>query len=382
MKTKILFAVVLVAFGLNIKAQTVSDFVSVPNPDDLEVDRFGNIWVNYRVSMLSNEHRLAKISPTGTITDVITENHTLGQFGINDSIIWIAGDWGASAFVYKYDHIGNRLDSISMPYPTAIILDPDGTWYITQNALGRLTKVNPDKTTQTLASGSPLSYNLALARDENGMFYTCNLMNARVIKIDPNTGVKTTLVTLPTANPYSVGFLSYSKGNLYVPSARHCIYKVDTAGISYSVFAGTEMNAGDVNGAIDTALLNTPIATHHSITGDTLYYTDSGNGKIKMITVLNNITGISENQKIKTTFEIYPNPAIETLYIELEAKNETIAKIDFITIDGKMMDSIYFSGAENLQQYNLSLERLPKGNYILNITTSKGEVISKKFIKS
>lgn len=382
MKTKILFALVLIAFGLNTKAQTVSDFVSVPNPDDLEVDRFGNIWVNYRVSVSSPEHRLAKISPSGTITDIIIENHTLGQFGINDSIIWIAGEWGAGAFVYKYDHNGNRLDSISMPYPTAIILDPDGTWYVTQNAMGRLTKVNPDKTTQILASGSPLNYNLALARDENGMFYTCNLLNAMVIKIDPNTGAKTTLVTLPTATPYSLGFLSYTNGNLYVPSFRHCIYKVDTSGISYSVFAGTEMNAGDVNGAIATALMNIPIATHASITGDTLYYTDSGNGKIKMITGLNSITGISENKKSKTTFEIYPNPAIETLYIELKAKNETIAKIEFITIDGKLMDSIHFSGSENLQLYNLSLERLPKGNYMLNITTSKGEVISKKFIKS
>lgn len=380
MKAKILFLFVFIA--LNVKAQTVSDFVSVPNPDDLEVDRFGNIWVNYSTGTIPDTFHLAKITPAGTLTNIITESYTLGQFGVNDSIIWIAGDWGASAFVYKYDHSGNKLDSISMPYPTAIILDPDGTWYITQNSLGRLTKVNPDKTTQILASGSPLNYNLALARDENGMFYTCNLMNALVIKIDPNTGAKTTLATLPTASPYSLGFLSYSKGNLYVPSFRHCIYKVDTSGTSYSVFAGTEMNAGDVNGAIATALLNIPIATHPSVTGDTLYYTDSGNGKIKMITGLNSTTGISENPKSKTTFEIYPNPAVETLYIELKAINESIVKIDFITIDGKMMDSIHFSGSENLQQYNLSLARLPKGNYILNITTSKGEVISKKFIKS
>src|SRR5690606_3690619 len=97
---------------------------------------------------------------------------------------------------------------------------------------------------------------------------------------------------------------------------------------------------------------------------------------------MNSTTGISEPKKDKTTFEIYPNPAIETLYIELKAKNECIVKIDFITIDGKLIDSIHFSGAKNLQPYNLSLERLPKGNYILNITTSKGEIISKKFIKS
>ncbi len=381
MKAKFLFIAVLIAFG--VKAQTVSDFVSIPNPDDLEVDRFGNLWVNYRVSLSSPEHRLARISPTGIITDVIIENHTLGQFGINDSIIWIAGDWGATSKVYKYDHSGNRLDSISLQYPTSIILDPDGTWYITQNALGRLTKVNPDKTTQILASGSPLNYNLALARDENGMFYTCNLMNALVIKIDPNTGTKTTLVSLPDLQPYDLGFLTYRDGFLYVPSyGSHCIYKVDTAGIGYSIYAGIEGTAGDLNGSADSAKFNTLTAVYFSNSGDTLFVADSKNHKIKMITGINSTTGISEPQKDKTTFEIYPNPAIETLYIELKAKNETIVKIDFITIDGKMMDSIHFSGSENLQQYNLSLERLPKGNYILNITTSKGEVISKKFIKS
>lgn len=381
MKSKMLLLSAFIAFILNLKAQTVSDFVSVPNPDDLEVDRFGNIWVNYRVSLSSSEHRLAKISPSGTITDIITENHTLGQFGVNDSIIWISGEWGASAYVYKYDHSGILLDSIFMPYPTAIILDPDGTWYVTQNAIGRLTKVNPNKTTQVLSSGSPLNHNLALARDESGMFYTCNLKNSKVIKINPNTGTKTLLTTLPTASPYSLGFLSYSKGNLFVPSFRHCIYKVDTFGSYFKVFAGIEMNAGDINGSIATALMNTPIATHPSVTGDTLYFTDSGNGKIKIIAGLNNTIGISNIPQNKIDFEIYPNPAIEMLFIKLKVKTESITKIEFITMEGKIIDIIHFMDAENLQQYSLSTKQLKKGNYVLKITTSNGEIISKKFIK-
>ncbi|MCW5911023.1 MAG: hypothetical protein KIT62_08110 [Cyclobacteriaceae bacterium] len=284
MRNEILLPVILFFCGFSSFAQVVSDFVSVPNPDDMEVDSSGDLWVNYRVSLSSPEHRLAKITSEGTLTDIITANHTLGMFGVNDSIIWISGDWGATSKIYKYDHSGNKLDSILMPYPTSIILDPDGTWYVTQNALGRLTKVNPDKTIQILASGNPLSYNLALARDENGMFYTCNLMNAMVIKIDPKTGDKTTLVTLPVSSPYSLGFLAYNKGHLYVPSAKNCIYKVDTAGTGYSVFAGTEGTAGDLNGSLNTALFNAPTSVAFSITGDALYFSDAGNNKVKMIT--------------------------------------------------------------------------------------------------
>ena len=382
MNPKILFTTLLIVFALNSRSQTVSDFVSIPLPDDLEVDRFGNIWVNYRVSLMSDEYRLAKISPAGAITDVIIENHPLGQFGINDSIIWIAGDWGASAYVYKYDHNGNRLDSILMPYPTAIILDPDGTWYVTQNAAGKLTKVYPDKTTETLASGFPLNHNLALARDENGMFYTCNLMNAKVIKINPNTGSIITLDTLPTVSPYSVGFLSYLKGKLYVPSFKHCIYTVDTSGNSYDVFTGSEASPGDVNGTIETALMNTPIATHPSITGDTLYFTDSGNNKVKMITGLNSTSNIHGNQADKINFKVYPNPATEKIFIELNEKNQTISKIDLITLDGKKIDDMDFWWSSNLQVNILFIDHLPKGNYLLNITTSQGNSYSKIIIRS
>lgn len=288
MKIKILLPVILFFCGFSSFAQVVSDFISIPNPDDMEVDSFGNLWVNYRVSLSLPEHRLAKITPDGTLTDVITANHTLGMFGINDSIIWIGGDWGATSKIYKYDHSGNKLDSISMPYPTSIILDPDGTWYVTQNALGRLTKVNPDKTMQILASGTPLNYNLALARDENGMFYTCNLMDAKVIKIDPATGTKTTLVTLPAPTTYNLGFLTYKEGYLYVPSyGSHSIYKVDTAGTGYTVVAGIEGSSGDVNGDVLKAQFDTPTSVYFSNSGNTLFVADSKNNKIKAIAGMN-----------------------------------------------------------------------------------------------
>jgi sugar lactone lactonase YvrE len=382
MRTKILLPVILFFCGLNSFAQTVSDFVSVPNPDDMEVDSSGNLWVNYRVSLSSPEHRLAKITPDGTLTDVITENHTLGQFGVNDNTIWIAGEWGATSKIYKYDHSGNKLDSIPMPYPTAIILDPDDTWYVTQNALGRLTKVNPDKTTQILASGSPLNYNLALARDENGMFYTCNLMDAKVIKIDPTTGVKTTLLTLPVLATYNLGFLTYRDGYLYVPGyGSHCIYKVDTAGTGYTIIAGTEGSPGDVNGAALTAKFDTPTSVYFSQSGDTLFVADSKNNKIKAISGMNGSMSVAENVENASDVFVYPNPVVENLQIELQKNGESIKTIDIIGMDGKLVKHLKLNNTSGLNQYKISVTNLTQGNYILNITTSKGKVISKKFIK-
>jgi hypothetical protein len=206
-------------------------------------------------------------------------------------------------------------------------------------------------------------------------------MNAMVFKINPNTGSKTLLATLPIVSPYSVGFLSYCKGNLYVPSFKHCIYKVDTAGTGYSVFAGSETIPGDVNGEIATALLNTPIATFSSLTGDTLYFTDSGNQKVKKITGLNSTTGVSENHADKTIFEIYTNPTKEIIYIELKVKNETITKVDFMTVDGKHLQNVEFLQSAIHQLYTISSEQLPIGSYLLTVTTSKGEFYSRIIIK-
>lgn len=381
MKTVLFINIMLHVICLSLNAQTVVDFVSVPNPDDLEVDKFGNIWVNYRVSLDDSEHRLAKITPTGEITDVIIAPHTLGQFGINDSIIWIAGEWGSSAYVYKYNHFGIRLDSIFMPYPTAIILDEDGTWYVTQNAAGKLTKVNPDKSTQVLASGFPLNHNLALARDENGMFYTCNLHNALVIKINPNTGTKTTIAELPTASPYSLGFLSYSFGNLYVPSFRHCIYKLDTIGTSFDTFVGTELIPGDVSGPVEAALLNTPISTYFSITGDTLYFTESGNNKIRMVVGLSPSTHTNEFQNFNNSFDIYPNPVKQAITVSFKGIQEPITKICIANIQGEILYNLQYTHQATLQEQTLTLDKLEKGQYLLYIKTLSGDVLSRPFIK-
>lgn len=360
-------------------SQTVTDFVSVPNPDDLEMDSHGNLWVNYKSQSEPPTWHLAKITPDGTLTNIISEDFELGQFGINDDFIWIAGPWGPEAIVYKYDHNGVQLDNISMQFPTEIILEPDGTWYITQNAIGRLTKVFSNNTTQIIASGLPLNYNLSLARDENGMFYTCNLGNSLVIKINPNTSVKTILTTLPSAAPYSLGFLSYYDGFLYVPSFRHCIYKVDTTTGSYTLYAGTDNVAGDTNGEINVAQFNNPIATAISNDGTTLFVTDSGNGKIKKITGINPLN-IIENDLDKKKVNLYPNPTRDKIIIELSDKNKVMKYLDLYSVEGKKIEVADLNNAVNLSVFEYNTSKLQAGNYIFRVTMSDDIVVNKKFI--
>jgi len=375
-----ILAAVCFVFGLH--SQNVAEYINIPNPDDMEVDRFGNLWVNYRVSMTSSEHRLARVSPDGLIADVLTENYTLGMFGVNDSIIWIGGEWGPESHVFKYDHFGNKLDSVYMPFPTSIILDSDGTWYVTQNALGRLTKVYTDNSTQILAAGLPLNFNLALARDENGIFYTCNLGNGLVIRIDPTTGAKTVLASLPAPSNYNLGFLTYHEGYLYVPSySQHCVFKVDTSGVGYAVYAGTIGVSGDEVGQLELAQFNVLTSVVYSITGDTMFISDAGNNKIKILTASNDVTYIEDNENSTVDFRIYPNPGSDTIIIELLNINESITKIEILSIEGKVLSE--YNKSPNMakpKEYYSVVDVLP-GKYFVRITTSKGQMFSKAILK-
>lgn len=364
--------------GINTAAaQNVSDFMTIPIPDDIKVDRFGNVWVNYSTGTSPDTFHLAKITPAGILTNVITEPFTLGQFGINDSTIWISS-WDVDS-VYKYTHTGKRIDAVHMNAPTDILLEPDGTWYIAQNQNSRILRYLPDNTSTVIASGAPLNNNLALARDEQGTFYTCNLNDGRVIKVHPNTGEKTVIASLPTSSPYSLGFLDYRQGYVYVPSFRNCIYKVDTAGTGYTVFAGREGFAGDVNGDAATALFKGPTGVAFSVTGDTLFFTDAGNNKIKMITGFNTV-GVQEQQEPDAELSLYPNPAEQLITIHTGAPHDALQMLVIYTAQGREVRRFSVNEHTAVLQYNVA--QLSPGMYLVEATTTKGKRLRTHFVKS
>lgn len=354
--------------------QNVFDFIDISIPDDIKVDRFGNVWVNYSTGTVPDTFHLAKITPAGVLTNVITEPFTLGQFGINDSSIWISS-WYADT-VYKYTHTGVRIGAVYMNAPTDILLEPDGTWYIAQNENSRILQYLPDNTASVVASGAPLNNNLALTRDENGMFYTCNLFDAKVIKVNPATGAKTVIASLPTSSPYSLGFLDYRKGYVYVPSFRNCIYRVDTAGVGYTVFAGQEGNSGDSNGSVETALFNKPTGIAFSVTGDTLFFTDAGNNKIKMITGFHTVE-VQESQEPTRGLVLYPNPAEHTLNISTQ--HDALHAVVVYNSYGR--EIMRFSAGEHTTVLHCDVWQLSSGLYVVEVTTTAGKRIRSRFAK-
>lgn len=351
-------------------AQTVQEVCSVPNPQDVKADRMGNLWVNYHTGTTPDTFFLAKRTPAGLFVNVITSLAELGNFDVNDSILWIG--CRERDRVYKYNHYGQLLDSVNVASPAGIILQADGVWYLSQDHLGRVLRYTPDNTQFILASGLPLNENIGLAKDETGMLYVSNRVDANIIRINPHTGEKTLLTTLPTASSYSIGYLAYHSGKLFVPSYYHCIYEVDTNGISYQPYAGTEGVSGDQIGELGFALFNDPAGTAFSVTGDTLFVADRGNNKVKAITGTGSLDVISPDQ---LQVGVYPNPAAERITVR---SGQPINEIMLTDASGNVIIELQCTQTSE----ELSLRWLPAGSYMLLIQLNDGTQLHRKIIKA
>lgn len=371
MKTLIIFTILL--YNNTFWAQTVQDVYSISNPIDLKADSHGNVWVSHHSGTIPDTFQLSKITPGGILVTMISGPEELGQFDINDSIIWISS-W-SSGKVYKYTHFGIKLDSVNVNAPTGIILDSDGTWYLSQDQNDRILKYTPDNGQFILASGSPLNNNLGIARNENGLLYAANRQDANIIQVNPETGDKYLLASLPTASQQSVGLPAFHQGYIYVPSYHHCIYKINSYTGSYTVYAGSEGESGDQTGSLSVSRFLTPNAVAFSHTGDSMLISDAGNNKVKIISGLSSLD-ITENVFGGSGLQLYPNPASSVVHIRVA--EETITSVSIVDPSGKTV----ITQTTGIVSEEISITAIPDGFYFLRATTETGNVYVTRLIKT
>lgn len=353
------------------QAQTVTDFLTIENPGSVEVDARGNFWVSYRTD---GSYHLAKVTPWGLLIPVVEESFELGSFGVNNDFIWISST--SNGKVYKYTHQGVKIDSVNVATPEEIVLNADGSWHLSQSQSSRILSYTAANSQNIAATGLPLNGNIGLAFDEEGFMYTCNRHDGNVIRINPATGTKSVIASLPRDYPYSVGYLTYRDGYVYVTSAMNCIYKADTTGTELYVFAGIEGLAGDLCGDVATALLDEPIGLAFSVTGDTLFVSDAGSNKIKAISGLNSLGG-RELAKKTIAMVLYPNPANEWLSIRVD--DQQVRSVEITDPNARLVQS---ESVNHAGEISLDVSALSKGTYFVTVTTEKGKVARSVFVKT
>ena len=64
---------------------------------------------------------------------------------------------------------------------------------------------------------------------------------------------------------------------------------------------------------------------------------------------------------------IYPNPASDVLYLELNQNNLKQVRVDIIDVKGQILQNYKYPTNGNQFKENIDISRIPKGIYILRV---------------
>ncbi len=259
------------------------------NPRGVAVDSSGSVYIAD-----SNENRIRKVDPTGTIATVAGGN-----------LSGYAGDGGAAT-------------SAALGGPQGVALDSGGNLYISEYQNGRIRRVTAAGLISTIAGGATgdtgaavlgwLSSPNSVAKDSAGNLYIADTNNHRVRKVDASGNVTTFAGTgIPgyagDSGPAAGAQLNYpqsvaadSSGNLYIAdTGNNRIRKVDGSG-NIATFAGNGVCCGfsGDGGSPASAQLNAPSAIAVDASGH-VYIVDQNNQRVREVlsggTIIQTIAG-------------------------------------------------------------------------------------------
>ncbi len=142
--------------------------------------------------------------------------------------------------------------------------------------------------------------------------------------------------------------------------------------VGLNINAITHVKIIDVVGNI-----NAPYATYDKNSNpiNDPYPTAFGSGGFDLdaLGVINQLAvGVNENQQLESSINIYPNPANDFVFVYSSAVD--IKEINVTNMNGKLITQSH--------QSKLLLTNVEAGFYLLKIISTKGETITKKFIKN
>jgi sugar lactone lactonase YvrE len=271
-------------------ADGIGTAASFRNPQGIAVDSSGNVYVAD-----SNNYRIRKITPNGTVTTLAGSGDSGYADGIGTAARFkrpggVAVD--SSSNVYVADSFNHRIRKItpngtvttlagsgdygyadgigtsaSFYYPRGLVVDSSGNVYVADSYNQRIRKITPDGTVTTLAgsdnqayadgNGTAASFNYpqGVAVDSSGNVYVADTQNQRIRKITPN-GTVTTLAGsgdqsysdgLGTAARLNSpqGVAVDSSGNVYVADSNNYRIRKITPNGTVTTLAGSDYGYGD-----------------------------------------------------------------------------------------------------------------------------------------
>lgn len=285
-------------------------------------------------------------------------------------------------------------DSLGGPFN--VVFDKEGNLYVSVNGDSNVKKVDfyTGKVSVVAGTGevgfsgdggqatqAKLANPTGLALDGKGNLFISDSGNERIRKVNLSTGIITTIAgtgetgffgedidatKAQLANP--LGLAIDKSGDLYVVDrGNNMIRKIAMSTGKISTIAGNGEAGYDGDGDLaKNAKLANPTGLAFNHAGD-LFIVDRGNNRIRKITGLT--SSDSEEASTETSINIYPNPSTDKITIDVN-NNVELKNVTMFNSNG---------GQVNVKMNNktLNVSKLPRGIYVLRITTSEGSTEQK-----
>lgn len=288
--------------------------------------------------------------PTGSINSAGAYDFFLTKFNSQGNIIWATSGGGLDSeagYAVDVDTSGNIYSAGSIGNDVTF-----GTVFVPsqQNANMFISKHNSNGGCQWVKMGGNITDDVAsdLCTDPNGSSYVTGYVSQDAL-------FSTTWLTgVQGSDAYVVKYNTF--GNIV------WITKIGSPGTEAGkaiIYAGT----GSVYtaGEFDQPLSITANTLNPPTNAFGIYVTKLGGGSVGL------------NELTEKSFNLYPNPAVSEINLDLSKISDEAFTIEITGIDGKIMQSVLVKKSDATSSYRMNVENLASGNYLVRIYSSKGD---------
>ncbi|WP_264525141.1 T9SS type A sorting domain-containing protein [Flavobacterium sp. N502536] len=348
---KILLLALLSAFSLS--AQTPSDYVTeLPDASGIAFDSNGNLYIaDYSTK------KIIKVTPGLVQTTFASADITPKQIAIdtNDNL-WITE--ANENKVTKITAGGVATGYAASGTPYGIVIDATGNVFYSELNSGYIKKISTTGTVSTFFyDPTTLKFPTGIIFDKAGNLIVGDYMDEFLKKINP-AGVLTK-TTYSLKEKITQKFFAFaSNGDLYISSGQ-TISRLAAADGNLTLFYDFGANCPIQGITIYNGNLYASIYDRNGVK----------NKECKVVKIPVQTLGI-ENKPAAESIRVYPNPAIDYLYVE--SKNEVVKTIELYDMTGRLVKSYK---PLDVKGNKIALPGLTSGNYILKINNTSKKII-------
>lgn len=367
MKNVLVLALIAWCMASVLKAQTVTTITTNASSidDDIILDHLGNLYgSNYDGSSI---FKRASDGTESIFTGGLSSPNGLA-FDSDSNLIAVDNTGNR---IYRVHADGSKDTLVNfLPGPSGIIREKNGNGFIvTSYTTHKLWKLSDDGTLTDYLEHPEFNGPVGLCYDDDQNLYVANFNDRKIFKVSPDDSIS--FFARPIQGT-RIGFIAYANGFIYSTAMNaHRIYKIDLDGNAV-VWLGSSL--GNIDGDASQAKFNLPNGIRASFTGDTLYVSDYGSKKVRMIT---NLGGSSPAQAIlaeQIHVTAFPNPSSGLFRLEYTLEQSKPLNIILYDSKGSVLEIIHSeqNPTPGLHQLQLDLQSKPSGQYTIQLNQGAG----------